>query len=51
MTIAITFVLKHPQKENKTHLHSLSSGVGAQSAAPGPSRKCRPLVQAVVLYL
>jgi len=27
------------------------SGVGAQSAAPGPSRKCRPLVRAVVLYL
>jgi len=21
--IAITFVLKHPQKENKTHLHGL----------------------------
>jgi len=22
ITIALTFVLKHPQKENKTHLHS-----------------------------
>ena len=28
-----------------------ASGAGAQSAAPGPSRKCRPLVRAVVLYL
>jgi len=27
-----------------------SSGVWAQSAAPGPSRKCRPLVWAVMLY-
>jgi len=27
------------------------SGVGEQSAAPGPSRKCHPLVRAVMLYL
>ena len=26
------------------------SGVRAQSAAPGPSRKCRPLVWTVMLY-
>ena len=26
----------------------IPSGVGAQSAAPGTSRKCRPLVRAVV---
>jgi len=28
-----------------------TSGVGAQSAAPGSSRKCRPLMRVVVLYL
>jgi len=30
---------------------SCYNGVGAQYAAPGPMRKCRPLVQAVMLYL
>jgi len=29
----------------------VDSGAGAQSAAPGPIRKCRPLVRAVMLYL
>ena len=28
-----------------------ASGVGAQSGAPGPSRECRPLLRAVMLYL
>ena len=32
-------------------LPSGTSGVGAQSAAPGPSRTCRPLAWAEVLYL
>ena len=29
----------------------LSSGVGTQSAAPGSSRKCRPLMRVAVVYL
>jgi len=29
----------------------MRSGVGAQSAAPGLSRKFRPLLRAVMLYL
>jgi len=32
------------------HVH-VTSGVGARSAAPGPSGKCRPLARAVALYL
>jgi len=28
-----------------------ASGVGAQFGAPGPSRECRPLLRAVMLYL
>jgi len=46
------------RKERRTALNrdsknlgAVGSAVGAQFAAPGPSRKCRSLVGAVMLFL
>jgi len=53
-SVQVYFNLKqHGQNVNTFSpcLLLLLSGVGAQSAGPGPSRKCRPLVRTVMLYL